>query len=143
MVPRRALPLALRQRSPRGADNETKIASHIARLMSHYWVTGEAAPLRKAQAIDWLDDLREFHEQIVEDSCRVWRRSETKRPTPMQIRALCLEITFPPDTPRSPQITVTTPEDEAKKLVLRQQIGERLGTLRKMIDGEIDWPKCG
>lgn len=123
---------------PRGPDNEAKIAKHIALLLSHYFVTGEAAPLRRSQANDWIDDLKEFHEAIVADSGRYWRQNETRRPTPADIRRLCLEVTFDKEGP-APIIGITlpSPAEEAARIRQRQEIGERMGHLVKAMRGEI------
>lgn len=47
--------------------------------------------MRKFQARDWLDDLGEFSPIVVADACQSWRRSQSKRPTIADIRALCIE----------------------------------------------------
>ena len=42
-------------------------------------------------AADWLEDLAEFGPEIVAAACREWRRKPGgKRPTPGDIRALCI-----------------------------------------------------
>jgi len=48
--------------------------------------------MRRAQLGDWLDDLKEFAAPIVNNSCTMWRRTETRRPTPADIRRLCGEM---------------------------------------------------
>ena len=64
----------------------------IARLLSHYWTAAEPVETRQAQLEDWLIDLREFVPELVDDACTRWRRqSDGRRPTPGQIRALCIE----------------------------------------------------
>lgn len=78
--------------------NRRLIAEQIATLLSHYWTTAEDQALRRAQASDWLADLEEFAPHIVTSSCAMWRRTESRRPTPADIRKLCLELQ-PPKKP--------------------------------------------
>jgi hypothetical protein len=42
-------------------------------------------------ARDWVRDLGEFDPAIVEEACTRWRRTEARRPTPADIRRLCLD----------------------------------------------------
>lgn len=95
LVPQPGSLPGLRQRFKRGKDNQTKIAGHLSRLMSHFWVANEDPRLRGAQAEDWLDDLSEFHEAVVGEACRDWRQVQTRRPTPAEIRLICMEKTVP------------------------------------------------
>lgn len=97
LVPQPASPKGLRTRCERGRENRTKIAGHIARLMSHFWVANEDQRVRAAQAQDWLDDMAEFHEAVVAMACRDWRQVETRRPSPAELRKLCLEMTIVPE----------------------------------------------
>lgn len=103
-------------------------------------MTGEAAPLRRAQANDWLDDLREFHEAVVWEACGEWRRTQTRRPTPSEIRKLCLDASYDALPPPLPAINWELEDDPAETIARRQAIGEKLGELAKMIRGEIAWP---
>ena len=69
-----------------------EIAALIARLLSHYWTAADPIETRQAQHEDWLMDLREFGPEIVEQACLRWRRQpDGRRPTPGQIRALCIQ----------------------------------------------------
>lgn len=64
----------------------------VSRLLSHYWTATDPVEVRQAQIEDWLDDLREFGPLVVEEACRRWRRQPGgKRPTPGDIRTLCIE----------------------------------------------------
>lgn len=65
------------------------------------------AIMREAQALDWLDDLREFGAEIVSVACMEWRRSQTKRPTPAEIRRLCIEE----QNRQRERVAITGPED--------------------------------
>jgi len=58
--------------------------------MLHYW-TAQQLPdtARAAIAQDWVDDLAEFSPEIVAEACTAWRRSQTRRPTPADLRELC------------------------------------------------------
>ena len=86
----RALTTARLQHSTSSADDR-QVAGLIARLLLHYWAGDMSDGARKAMAEDWLDDLREFGPEIVVEACSRWRRSQTRRPTIADIRALCIE----------------------------------------------------
>ncbi len=77
--------------SPMRSETARQIASLIARLLSHFWATGEPESLRREQAHDWLDDLREFAPKTVARACAEWRRGQTRRPMIADIRKLCIE----------------------------------------------------
>lgn len=48
--------------------------------------------LRTLQSRDWLDDLGEFPAAIVAEACTEWRqRPGGRRPTPGDIRTICVE----------------------------------------------------
>ena len=138
-APPRDLPKDLRMRCDWGEQNLVAIASHISRLMAHYWVASEDARLRAALARDWLDDLAEFHQTIVAEACRDWRRSSEKRPAPAQIRGACLEMTARPRW-QAPALPAPDAEDEAEMITRRQAMGERFGEWRQMLSGEKPWP---
>lgn len=60
--------------------------------MSHYWTGSENEAIRREQALDWLEDLREFGPAIVAEACTRWRRQPGgRRPTPGDIRTFCIE----------------------------------------------------
>lgn len=69
----------------------SEIAALVSRLLSHYWTADDHPAVRQGQIEDWLDDLREFEPDVVKEACRQWRRSNTRRPTPADIRTLCME----------------------------------------------------
>lgn len=70
---------------------DQQIAALIARLFLHYRMGDMAQNARDAVAMDWLDDLREFGPKIVEEACAEYRQTQTFRPTPADIRRLCIE----------------------------------------------------
>jgi hypothetical protein len=114
------------------------------RLLSHYWTTGEDEALRRLQADDWLEDLEEFDASIVTDACKFWRRSEKRRPTPADIRKLCIEMS-PRRRPTSPPPRIsaevwTTPKDpETSPEVRAAQAAETLAKygFRRMPSGNL------
>lgn len=53
----------------------------------------------RAKYGDWLDDLREYPAAVVADACAIWRRGNTRRPMPAEIRALCVEAMPKPPKP--------------------------------------------
>lgn len=132
----------LRTRCERGKENRTKIAAHISRLMAHYWAANEDPRLRAAVAQDWLDDLAIFHEAIVAEACRDWRQGESRRPTPSDIRKLCLESTKEPEPPPSAPPPETAEELQAR-LEHRREMGDLFGVWQRMHRGEIPYPPPG
>lgn len=68
-----------------------EIAALVTRLLSHYWTAADREETRVAQIEDWLDDLREFGSEIVDEACTSWRRGQKHRPTPADIRKLAIE----------------------------------------------------
>ena len=77
------------QQSNDGRD----IAGIVARLLLHYYAPRDLSDAaRKAMAEDWVEDLREYGPAIVADACQEWRRSQTRRPVPSEIRKLCSEM---------------------------------------------------
>ena len=62
----------------------------ISRLLAHYWTTNEPQEVRRTIAEDWLEDLTEFPAAVVAAACREWRRTQPRRPTPADIRAICV-----------------------------------------------------
>ena len=82
-----------RDLSSRPALADEQIAATVARLMAHYWTEAMPTSLRRALAEDWLADLREFGPAIVASACTEWRRRPGgRRPTPGDIRAICIEL---------------------------------------------------
>jgi hypothetical protein len=68
-----------------------EIAALVARLLTHYWTAAEPIGMREAQARDWIEDLCEFIPAQVDEACRRWRRSQSRKPTIADIRALAIE----------------------------------------------------
>lgn len=60
------------------------------KLLSHYWTAADPIESRREQIIDWIDDLIEFGPPSVADACRDWRREQSRRPAPADIRKLCI-----------------------------------------------------
>jgi hypothetical protein len=61
-------------------------------LLSHYWTGNEDARLRREQIHDWLDDLGAFASSIVASAVTEWRQTQSKRPSPADIRTICLRL---------------------------------------------------
>lgn len=70
-----------------------RLLARITTLLAHFWEGFADHALKKAVALDWADDLEEFPEWAVEDACRQWRRAESRKPTPADIRQRCHEET--------------------------------------------------
>ena len=60
--------------------------------MAHYWTADDPIETRREQLIDWIEDLVEFGPATAVEACREWRRSETRRPMPADIRQICIEL---------------------------------------------------
>lgn len=48
--------------------------------------------LQAMVASDWLDDLGEFPAPMVGEACQIWRRTERRKPTPADIRSICIDL---------------------------------------------------
>ena len=77
--------------NPTSPATVSAISLLVTKLLSHYWTSEEHAAARQAQVEDWIDDLVEFGSGVVQEACAEWRRSETRRPLPADIRKLCAE----------------------------------------------------
>ena len=77
-------------RLPMNGNDGREIAALIARLLAHYWTADDPEASRKAQILDWIEDLVEFGTDIVSVACGEWRRTQIKRPTPADIRRLAI-----------------------------------------------------
>lgn len=87
---------------PTGSTSSTatrEIAAIVVRLLAHYWTADDPPQTRQAQIEDWLIDLREFGPAIVAEACQIWRRTQARRPTPADIRRLCIAAA-PASVPR-------------------------------------------
>jgi hypothetical protein len=83
-----SMPSRYTQQSNDGRD----VAGIVARLLLHYYSPGDLSEAaRKAMAQDWVEDLVEFGPTAVAHGCREWRQTQSKRPTPADIRRLCIE----------------------------------------------------
>jgi hypothetical protein len=74
-------------------------------LLNHYWTAADHIAVREAQIEDWIDDLIEFGPKIVAEACRRWRNTESRRPTPADIRKFCIEdraLALPPSVEEGP-----------------------------------------
>lgn len=99
------------------------------------------ASMREAQAQDWLEDLREFGAEVVEAACREWRRKPGgRRPTPGDIRALCIDEKERRDRPcvralpPPPADTRTLEEIAATRRELAPRFQEVIATLTQGIN---------
>jgi hypothetical protein len=78
----------------------------VTRLLSHYWTSEDHPAARQAQLEDWIADLEEFGAEVVIVACQMWRRANSRRPTPADVRELCMAereyrrpIALPPPEP--------------------------------------------
>src|SRR6185437_13555683 len=77
-------------------DLETKKGEAITLLLSHYWTALEDDKLRAAQVDNWLTDLEPWPLETLEAALTEWRQSNRRKPTPADIRALCVALQPPP-----------------------------------------------
>lgn len=70
---------------------DEQIAALIGSLLLHYRQDDMSQAAQNAVAKDWMADLREFGPRIVEEACTEYRRTQKFRPTPAEIRKLCIE----------------------------------------------------
>jgi hypothetical protein len=85
------LPAKSFMRDSRGVPTPSRRVSElIARLLSHYWTADDHPAMRQAQAEDWIEDLVELPTECVEEACREWRQTQTRRPVPSEIRILAI-----------------------------------------------------
>ena len=96
--------------------NDRLILERISTLLSHYWTANEDAALREAQLSDWLDDLGEFPAAVVKEAIAEWRRGQTKRPTPADIRSICKEMKPLRLASAAPQITDEQPAERNRRV---------------------------
>jgi hypothetical protein len=66
----------------------TNVSVLVTRLLAHYWAETDHPATRQAQIEDWIEDLVEFPIECVEEACKSWRRTQTRRPTPFEVRSL-------------------------------------------------------
>lgn len=116
------------------------VAALVARLLQHFFSPDMPDVARRTIAEDWLEDLREFGPEIVERACREWRQTQSRRPTPADIRKLCIaeQIARGPALPAPPRHA--EPDEMPVSHAGRVKMGYRLGELAEMIRGERPWP---
>lgn len=92
-------PQASSQTSNERSVNARLILERVSVLLSHYWTTDEAPELRRLQMADWLADLEVFPASVVALAVTEWRRHNSRRPTPADIRGLCVLSMTPRHAP--------------------------------------------
>lgn len=75
------------------SPGDREIAAQVAALLLHYPIGNISDGARAQMAHDWVADLRRFGPYTVGEACRLWRQKPGgRRPTPGDVRALCIEI---------------------------------------------------
>jgi hypothetical protein len=77
-----------RSDSPMPPTHTKLVSELVRRLLNHYWTADDHPAMRREQGADWIEDLVEFPVECIDEACREWRRTQNKRPTPADIRAL-------------------------------------------------------
>jgi hypothetical protein len=73
-------------------EKAVEVSGRVSRLLSHYWTAADPQASRKLQIEDWIEDLIEFNLDVIDEALRDWRRQPGgRRPTPGDIRALCVQ----------------------------------------------------
>lgn len=103
-----------------------EIAGRLAALFSHYWVGQMTDSLQTLIASDWLEDLAEYPSHVIEEACRKWRRSETRKPKPAELRDKCQRIIAHERQAR----------DRLRRIAERFSMGPR-ANLAAIIDGSV------
>lgn len=101
--------------------------------------------MRKAQIEDWLEDVVEFGPVIVAEACREWRRTSSRRPTPNEVRVLCIA-----EQQKLPAQTALPPADRARIAELRaldqkaqREQYENARLARERMAEELGYPSFG
>lgn len=111
-------------RLPSQSVNERAIAERIATLLSHYWTSADAPEVRQRQMADWLDDLSEFPAHLVAEACQLWRRTETRRPMPGDIRTRCFDLKREAEERNRPKLAYLPAAETSNRTVLAQRFRE-------------------
>lgn len=72
------------------------LLARLFSLLAHYRADPLPAEVEAALAEDWLEDLGEFPQWVVDGACRAWRRDPVRyryRPLPGDLRRLCQDQT--------------------------------------------------
>ncbi len=105
--------------------------------MSHYWTADDHPAVRQAQIEDWLEDLCEFGVELVRFACADWRRSQTRRPTPADIRLLAIaEHRRRNPTPDPPYIPPPAPRERTPEDIAH--VGRMMALWRSQVDLSAD-----
>ena len=128
--------------------HERRVAELVSNLLFHFWTADDPPAVREAQIADWLDDLVEYNDSIVEEALRMWRRANSRRPTPHDIRALCqAEIAYRAPRKRDPEPdweAIAQQRHEATRPRTPEEIAyvdERLRQIREVLAGYGFYPK--
>ena len=101
--------LGLPQHMPNSAQQITK---EIAKLLSHYYIPGLDPAMEEAVAMDWVRLLADLKPDEVSGAADKWLKTEPRRPTIADIRALVLKSRPKPDmASRQAAVMNWTPPD--------------------------------
>ena len=65
------------------------VAAKIVGLMAHYWTPKMGEAVWASVTRYWIADLGEFPGWAIDRACENWRRRQTKRPMPSELRHAC------------------------------------------------------
>ena len=127
------LPQRNSSKAPTGRLRREKlIAEQIWRLMTHYWTTDDHPAVRQAQVEDWLEDMAEFDPEIVRQACAEWRQTQTRRPTPAELRTIAAQI-WRRQNPEPEPVYLPPPPTRMEDPVKRAEMARLAGELGRAL----------
>jgi hypothetical protein len=114
------------------ADHREWIAGAVSVLLAFYWQDREPDDLVLAeQGRLWCDDLEAFPRAVIEAALNQWRRTQTRRPSPADIIALCRKHMPRPTAVAQlePPERRTTPEERER---IQAMVAENFPELRRI-----------
>lgn len=68
------------------------LTGRVTVMLAQYFVPDMPFELQALLLADWVDCLNEFPSWAVKAACDRWRDTERRKPTPADIRAICLDL---------------------------------------------------
>lgn len=100
------------------------IGGAVTTLLSHYWQDRKDELVAEAALADWMDDLEAFPRGVISSAIGTWRRSEHRRPTPADIRSMCIRgMPKPRPVPLAPPKRERTEEERAAVAAMLRAAG--------------------
>lgn len=71
------------------------LTGRVTVMLGQYFVPDMPFELQALLLADWVDSLNEFPSWAVKAACDRWRDTERRKPTPADIRAICVDLVKP------------------------------------------------